>query len=164
MYVTREADYAVRSVLFLAGQGGRRKSAREISEAMAVTRSFLAKILQRLSKGNIVASTKGVGGDFKLTRPAVEVNLLEVITAVQGPSATNSCPLDKKLCSLSSTCAVHPVWVELRKEVEKKLEEQNFVDLAARQAAGRLLGGEGRPSEPAEKRMRRHRSSRAGRG
>jgi Rrf2 family protein len=91
-------------------------------------KSFLAKILQKLARASIVKSYRGVKGGFELARPPEEINLLEVIEAVQGPVAMNICALDEALCGFSSTCAIHPVWVDIRKEVERILRSKNFAD------------------------------------
>jgi len=130
MYVTRKADYAVRCVLHLSRNPGRIISVDEISGAMDVPRPFLAKILQRLMKAGLVGSTRGVKGGFRLARDPKDVNLLEVIEAIQGPSAANACAIDRKMCSLGARCAVHPVWVRIREKVERELREQDFAKLA----------------------------------
>jgi Rrf2 family protein len=129
MYITREADYAVRCILLLSKETDRIISAKEISKSMSIPRSFLAKILQRLSRKGIVKSTQGVSGGFQLGKKPREINLLEVIEAIQGPSAMSVCAIDKRVCSLSGTCAVHPIWVELREDVEKRLKRENFAKL-----------------------------------
>ncbi|RJQ15316.1 MAG: Rrf2 family transcriptional regulator [Nitrospiraceae bacterium] len=129
MYVTREADYAVRCVLHLSKSPEETVPANDISKSMSVPRSFVAKILQRLVKKGIVVSVRGVQGGFQLARKPKDINLLEVIEAIQGPSAANICALNKKTCRLSNTCAVHPVWVEIREMVEKKLKEKDFAAL-----------------------------------
>ena len=130
MYITRGADYAVRCILLLSKEPDRIISANEISKSMLIPRSFLAKILQRLSLKGIVKSTQGVSGGFQLAKKPGKINLLEVIEAIQGPSAMSICAIDKRICGLSGTCAVHPIWVELREDVEKRLKRENFAKLA----------------------------------
>lgn len=129
MFVTREADYAVRCVLLLTREAGRVVSANEISKTMSVPRTFLAKILQRLLKKGILKSTQGISGGYELARSPAEINLFDVIDAIQGPSAMTACAIDEKACSLSCSCVVHPVWVELRQEVEKRLKSESFAGL-----------------------------------
>ena len=129
MFVTREADYAVRCILFLSTETNRVVSVSEIAESMSIPRSFLSKILQRLSAKDIVRSTKGIAGGFQLTRAPREINLLEVIEAIQGPSAANVCAIDARSCNRSSTCAIHPVWVRLRRDIEDKLRAETFAEL-----------------------------------
>ena len=132
MYVTRKADYAVRCVLYLSRHPERVASVEEISGATLVPKSFLAKILQQLMKAGIVNSARGVKGGFQLAKKPKAINLLEVIEAIQGPSAANICAIDRKKCSLSRTCSVHPVWVEIREMAEKRLREENFEMLLMR--------------------------------
>jgi Rrf2 family protein len=132
MFITREADYAVRCVLFLSQEEGRVVNAKEISGSMTVSKSFLAKILQRLSKSGIVRSTQGIAGGFELAKKCASINLLEVIEAVQGPTAVNVCAVDKQNCDQSSTCPVHPVWVELRGDIERRLKRESFAGLIRR--------------------------------
>ncbi|MDA8433087.1 MAG: Rrf2 family transcriptional regulator [Nitrospiraceae bacterium] len=135
MQITRETDYAIRCVYYLAGKTGNVTMVDEISKEMNIPKSFLAKILQKLSKAEIVKSYRGVKGGFAIARGPKEISLLDVIEAVQGPVAMNICALDETLCGFSSTCTIHPVWVEVRKEVEKLLRDKNFSALRA--AGGR---------------------------
>lgn len=132
MYVTREADYAVRCILQLSRDPKTVMSVNEISEQMHIPKSFLAKILQRLVKAGIVVSNRGVKGGFQLARKPKDVSLLEVIEAIQGPAAMNVCAINSRLCSLSNTCTVHPIWIEIRKDVEKKLRGISFAKLTSK--------------------------------
>ena len=130
MYVTRKADYAIRCVLHLSREPETVTSVEDISRAMFVPKTFLAKILQRLMKAGIVNSTRGVKGGFQLAKKPKDINLLDVIEAIQGPSAPNLCAIDKRMCQLSGICTVHPVWVKIREIVEKELRKINFAKLS----------------------------------
>ncbi|GAB4539739.1 MAG: Rrf2 family transcriptional regulator [Thermodesulfovibrionia bacterium] len=126
MQINKETDYAIRCVLYLSGSNGRVVMANEIARAKRIPRAFLAKILQKLTKRGLVKSFKGIKGGFQLSKRPKEISLLDVIEAIEGPVAMNRCAIDKRMCSLSNTCSIHPVWVKLRKEVEKKLMVYNF--------------------------------------
>ncbi len=129
MQITRETDYAIRCVFYLAGKEDEVTMVDEIARNMDTPKSFLAKILQKLARANIVKSYRGVKGGFRLARKPRQINLLDVIEAVQGPVVMNICALDKKMCRLSGTCTIHPVWVEVRKQVEKMLSKRHFASL-----------------------------------
>jgi DNA-binding IscR family transcriptional regulator len=49
--------------------------------------------------------------------------------AIQGPAGINLCAVDSKKCKLSATCSVHPVWMDIRKEVERRLKKQTIAEL-----------------------------------
>ncbi len=130
MLVTRETDYAVRTVLYLAREPGRNANVAEIAQGMHIPKSFLAKILQRLVRHHILQSIRGVKGGFMLAKKPSKITLLEITEAIQGPTGINICVIDSRRCRLSSTCPVHPVWKEIRKEVERRLKKQTIAKLA----------------------------------
>jgi len=101
-----------------------------IADEMSIPKSFVAKILQRLAKGGIVKSFRGIKGGFQLAKAAREITLFDVIDTIQGPTAMNRCAVDKYSCRFSDACTVHPVWVELRGKVEEYLRKVTFEKLA----------------------------------
>lgn len=129
MQITREADYAIRCILYLSRRQGEITMVDEIAREMFIPKSFLAKILQKLSKAKLVKSYRGVKGGFKLIKKPKDINLLSVIEIIDGPVIMNICAINKKMCGLSERCSVHPIWVNLRKEMEQKLKQINFESL-----------------------------------
>ncbi len=131
MQVTREGDYGIRSVLYLARQPFKKVSyVNEISEEYKIPRSFLAKILQKLVKGKIVRSYRGVKGGFSLAKPAREITVLDVLEAIEGKLTMNVCLGDKKKCSFSKHCPSHILWVNVQAKVTEALKKANFEELA----------------------------------
>lgn len=126
MLVTRETDYAVRTVLHLARNPGTMASVTDIAGAMQIPRTFLAKIVQRLARRRILKSVRGSRGGFRLARPAARITLFEIMDAIQGPAPINDCAVDSRRCAFSSRCVVHPVWVDLRKQVESRLKRETI--------------------------------------
>lgn len=130
MQITRETDYAVRCVIHLAETDKEVVMVREIALESEIPKSFLAKILQKLSKGGIVQSLRGVKGGYQLAKQPSEISLLDVLEAMDGPCSMNICAIDKERCNLSATCSAHPLWVEVRKDVEARLRKWNFATLS----------------------------------
>jgi Rrf2 family protein len=131
MQLTREGDYGIRSVLYLARQPYKKVSfVTEISEEYKIPRSFLAKILQKLVKAKIVRSYRGVKGGFSLARQAKEISVLDVLEAIEGKLTMNICLADKKKCDFSRHCPIHSVWANVQMKVTDVLKKSNFDDLA----------------------------------
>jgi len=135
MLITRKADYAVRAVLYLAlwSEEGPTPVA-SLARAAEVPEAFMAKILQVLARRGIVTSERGVQGGFRLARDPAAISLLEVLEAVQGRLALNECVTEGHACHRSGTCAVHPIWAQVRHDVEDRLLASDFATLAARTA------------------------------
>lgn len=131
MRITREGDYGIRSVLYLARQPFKKVSfVNEISEDYKIPRSFLAKILQKLVKARIVRSYRGVKGGFSLARSPREISVLDVLEAIEGKLSVNLCIADKKKCNFSRNCPVHFVWQTVQSRVTDALKKSNFDELA----------------------------------
>lgn len=128
MQITRQTDYAIRCVLYMSEFPVKVIMVDEIAKAKAIPKSFLSKILQKLARAGIVKSYRGVNGGFQLTRKPRDISLLDVIESIE-PIAMNKCAINQRMCSLSDACSVHPVWVELRKDVEKSLRQYTFANL-----------------------------------
>lgn len=131
MQITRQADYAVRAVLYLAEQSnGRRAPTSEIARKQHIPPSFLAKIVSQLSVAGVVQTSRGARGGVSLARPSKEISLLEVVEAIDGPITLNECVLDPKACVFGSDCTVHDVWCNAQAELVEKLRHTNFQSLA----------------------------------
>ncbi len=128
--ITRKTDYAIRCVLHLAESEKEVVMVNEIAKGREIPKSFLAKIMQELAKAGIVESFRGVKGGFKLAKKAEEISLLDIVELMEGPVAMNICAVDKRKCNFNSTCSVHPVWVEIRKDVEDRLKQWSFAKMA----------------------------------
>ncbi len=131
MLVTRQTDYAVRCVLYLAKDEDQVSSVSEVSRKMHIPKTFLAKIFQKLVRAGLVTSVRGGNGGFRLAKRPGEITLLDIMHVFQGPAAINDCAVEGRKCRLSATCGVHPVWIEIREEVNKRLREKTIADLIA---------------------------------
>ncbi len=132
MEITQQADYAVRAVLELALQpAGVRLSCETIAQRHAIPLAFLTKSVARLATEGILRNQRGVNGGVQLARPAEDINLLEVVEAIDGPITFNRCNRKPSECSRSRTCLVHPIWAELCREFRTRLASYNFAAMAA---------------------------------
>ena len=132
MLITREADYAVRCVLYLAQKPDQRIIVNEIAERMHIPKHYLAKILQRLIREGIVDSIRGSKGGYRLLRSPKQITLLDIIGTIQGSVPVNVCAIDKRRCQMSLACSVHPIWVEIRRNIEKRLKQETIARLMKR--------------------------------
>lgn len=132
MQITRQADYAVRAVSFLARLSpGERVPTSLIAERQRIPQTFLAKIISQLSAAGIIRATRGARGGVALARGADSVNLLEVIEAIDGPVRLNECVTDPGVCSMNEICPVRSVWCKAQAELVERLQGTRFSQLTA---------------------------------
>ncbi|MDL2327787.1 Rrf2 family transcriptional regulator [Ruminococcaceae bacterium OttesenSCG-928-A11] len=138
MYITQEADYAIRIVRCLA-KCGRRRDARSISEEVNVTLRFSLKILGKLSGAGIVNSFKGNRGGYELARPAAEITLKDVLGAVEGPYAMSRCVGNGEgacTCGVTSNCAVQNTFKRISDSINTQLAAVNFATILEEEGCG----------------------------
>ena len=127
MQITRQADYAVRAVLFLARVGPDRMAATSaIAEDQSIPPSFLAKIVSQLSVAGLLQTSRGARGGVSLARPAEEISLLEVVEAIDGPILLNECVANTGNCTFRDSCPMRPIWVETQAELVGRLQAATF--------------------------------------
>lgn len=130
MQITRQADYAVRAVLYLAQRGsGARVSTAQVAQEQHIPPTFLAKIISQLSTAGVVRATRGARGGITLARQPDEINLLEIVEAIDGPVSLNECTHDPGLCVMGENCAVREVWCDVRAELVSRLKKTTFDQL-----------------------------------
>jgi Rrf2 family protein len=138
MQITRQADYAVRAVLYLAGLGeGGRAPTGQIARKQHVPPSFLAKIVSQLSVAGVLHTSRGARGGVSLARNPSEISLLEVIEVIDGPVALNECVADPDACAYRDDCPVHEIWCEAQADLLQRLTSTNFGTLLARRGNGK---------------------------
>ena len=133
MQITRQADYAIRAVRYLAKQGPNQRSATStVAHEMKIPPSFLAKIISQLSIAGLLHTSRGARGGVTLARDAKDISLLDVVEAIDGPILLNECVGDPADCEFSDDCLVHPIWVEAQESLVKRLRETRFDKLAVK--------------------------------
>lgn len=132
MHVTAKADYAVRAVVELVGSSQQApRKVDEIAQAQHIPLSFLENILTQLRSTGVVRSQRGPEGGYWLARPADEVNLAQVIRAVEGPLVGVRGQRPEEIEYEGSAKSLQQVWIALRSNLRKVLEHVTVADVAA---------------------------------
>ncbi len=130
MQITRQADYALRAVLYLSQQkNGERVATSTIAEEQRIPPSFLAKIISQLSIAGILHTSRGARGGVTLAREPKDITLLEVVEAIDGPIKLNECVGEDGTCIFEDKCPLRPVWCEAQQELLKRLKFSNFAQM-----------------------------------
>jgi Rrf2 family protein len=127
MQITRQADYAVRAVTYLARIGSERRAATsQIAQEQQIPPSFLAKIVSQLSVAGLLQTSRGARGGVSLARDPADITLLEVVEAIDGPILLNECVGDTGVCYFKDDCPMYPIWCEAQVELVNKLKTTSF--------------------------------------
>ena len=127
MQITRQADYAIRAVLYLARLGPNQRAATSIvAQEQKIPPSFLAKIISQLSIAGLLHTSRGARGGVSLAREPKEISLLDVVEAIDGPILLNECVNDNNTCSFEKDCPLHSIWTDAQVHLVKSLKAARF--------------------------------------
>lgn len=133
MQLTRAADYAIRVMIYMAGlPAGTTIRLRTLATEVAVPESFLAKVLQTLTRAGLVTSRRGPDGGFELLPSSMQATLLDVIDSIEGPVQLNCCLGEEGVCERKAWCPAHTVWAEAQIAMLSVLGRETLGELALR--------------------------------
>jgi len=111
-----------------------------IAHATGAPRNYLGKLLLQLSRHGLVESRKGLGGGFRLARPADQICLFDVIAAIEDVHRLSACVFSSGTCSDAKPCMLHARWSRVRDAFVTFLRETTVAELAANEiAAGHAM-------------------------
>jgi Rrf2 family protein len=131
MQITRQADYALRAMLYLAQlEPSQRAATSQIAEEQHIPPSFLAKIISQLSIAGLIHTSRGARGGVSLAHSPEEISILEVVEAIDGPIALNECTHNSGSCPFGESCPLRPLWCETQADLVDRLRKTNFAQFA----------------------------------
>ena len=138
MLFSTKAEYGVRLMVELGRHGGSEPlSLSTVAEAERLPLSYLEHLVARLRNADLVTSTRGAHGGYRLARPASEITMVEVVEALEGQIAPMECfhetPEGKVLCSHETdgdqACATKLLWTRVQGGVTRALAGTTLAEL-----------------------------------
>lgn len=132
MKFSTKATYGIRAIIRLAQnweQGN--LSLATIASEENISLGYLEKIFSKLKNKKIVVAEKGTTGGYCLSKKPSEINILEIINALEGDQDIFHC-LDekgKKYCSIKCHCDANSYLVKIQGELSKTLEKIKLSEL-----------------------------------
>ncbi len=121
---SKTCEYAIRALIFIAEKSvnGRRVGIKEIAEGIESPEYFIAKILQDLSRRQMVKSIKGPNGGFFHDAETLNKSLADIVRATDGDKVFSGCGLGLRQCSETRPCPIHNDFKIIRKNIQEMLE------------------------------------------
>jgi Rrf2 family transcriptional regulator, iron-sulfur cluster assembly transcription factor len=136
---SKACEYGIRSIIHIAAQShaGKRSSLKEIAAQIDSPEAFTAKILQILSRNNLIESSKGPQGGFEMDlKQMKQIKLSEIVSAIDGDGIYKGCALGLKTCSEKQPCPLHEQFKTIRSELRTMLENTSIYELSLNKKNG----------------------------
>ncbi len=142
MRLTTKGRYAVTAMLDLAFHSQAKPvTLTDIATRQTISLSYLEQLFSRLRKAGMVTGVRGPGGGYKLSRPSKDINIAEIISAVDEQVDSTKCGGEGN-CQNNQPCLTHDLWMGLSEQIRQYLsgislgsllEREFIVEVANRQ-------------------------------
>ena len=141
--LSQTVEYALRAMVCLAAYPESRVSAGALADQTRVPPDYLANVLQLLSKADLIAGRRGVGGGYQIARDPKEVRVLDVIRAVGSMDRITECPLGIEGHGTPLLCPLHHLVDKAIGAMIDVLEGHSLADVVEWTETGQPLCQEG---------------------
>jgi len=137
--LSKSSKYAIRAVLYLSLHSSVEKkySPKDIANAINIPAPFLAKILQSLTKDNVISSIRGRNGGFYLTNKNKNNPLILVVNSIDGLHKFHECLLGLPVCSDENPCPIHHAVSPFKKQLVDELTTKSIDNLTKEVSEGK---------------------------
>jgi Rrf2 family transcriptional regulator, iron-responsive regulator len=133
MRLTRQTNYAVRILMFCATNQGLSRVA-QIADFYDISEPFLFKILQALTKANLIETVRGRSGGIRLAGPADDMRLGDVVRKIEDNFDLVECfEPGETQCPLISSCGMSEALKEALDAFFAVLNRYTIADLTDKQ-------------------------------
>jgi len=138
--ISKIVDYGILVLTHMASRPAHVCSAAELAGELGLGQPVVSKVLKLLAQRDLVASTRGAHGGYRLGRDATLINVAEIIDALEEqPFGLTECTALPGACSVEGACHIRSHWQRINRIVRRTLESVTVAD---------MLDGEG-PGAPA---------------
>ncbi|MBF0272153.1 MAG: Rrf2 family transcriptional regulator [Magnetococcales bacterium] len=129
--INRMTEYATIVMVRLAAEQSQPISAAGLAAEIPLAPTTLRKLLQVLANRGLLISRKGRNGGFILARPASEINLAQVMDAMNDPLELIPCHNPTSVCTLAHVCKPRPHWMRINQGIRSLLENTTLTQMIA---------------------------------
>lgn len=130
MQLNITTDYALRTLLCLE-KTGKRSTAQQIADTMAIPERYVMKVLKRLKKAGYIIAVPGNQGGYELTKELRDIYISDILILMEPTVRINRCLEEDEYCSRNAvqTCPVRKFYVGLQSEIMKRIEKISLQDI-----------------------------------
>ena len=127
--VTKLTDYATVVMTCLAAAGDDVLSAQQLAERARLELPTVSKLLKQLAQADLVVSTRGINGGYRLARAPERITIADIVTAMEGPIGMTECSAHAGLCGHESHCGVRVNWQRINHAIAGALASVTLADM-----------------------------------
>lgn len=111
---------------------------KDVAERHQISEKYLWNLIGPLKTAGLINAVRGSYGGYSIARPPAEVNLKDIICAVEGPLCLVECVRDPSICERAQTCVTRDIWCEVSGKILQVLEAITLQDMIDKQKSKKV--------------------------
>ncbi|MBI3963470.1 MAG: Rrf2 family transcriptional regulator [Candidatus Kerfeldbacteria bacterium] len=136
--ISTRTDYGIRVLAAIAERGiDATVSLGTIAQEKKLPLRYIAQIAVQMKRAGLLTSKEGVGGGYRLARPAQDIRVSDVFDALEGQVLPLQCEVDhanRRYCTDKEHCTSYRLWLQLRVQMQDLLSRTTIASLATANA------------------------------
>jgi Rrf2 family transcriptional regulator, cysteine metabolism repressor len=133
MKISTRTRYGMRAMVEVAGGYPEKPvSLRHVAEQQAISLKYLEQLMIKLKQAGLIRSVRGLHGGYLLTCDPAEMNLKDIVIALEGPLALVDCVANAPNCKKFKDCVTRALWEQMTQALVDVLDGTTLADLAAK--------------------------------
>lgn len=129
MQISRKSEYAIHSLMILAFNCGQELSVDELAAMQEISRTYLAKVMQKMAGAGLVQSSKGFNGGYTLAVQPTEISLARIVALFEEEATFYDCMDVERGCPFGKRCLIHYAFHKAYTSMLAELERVHLADL-----------------------------------
>ncbi len=132
--MSTKGRYAVMAMIDIGANGaGKPVSLSDIAERQDISQEYLEQLFGKLRRANLVASSRGPGGGYMLAREAADIQMADIINAVDEELQFTRCDGDAvDGCVRGERCCAHDLWSSMGRQMMNFLDSISLDDVVSK--------------------------------
>lgn len=129
MRMSKKTEYAVHSLVIIACNSGSHIQLEELAERQNISKSYLAKVMQELSKTGVIKANPGVNGGYYMGKEPVDITLADIFRIFEDTPKSISCQFTNRSCDAEGMCEITKRVGKAFEKLYEELEQTTLADL-----------------------------------
>jgi len=130
MKLSKTTQYAIRLLVVLSSNPNKLLAIKDIADELDIPYKYLTAIVTVLVKANFIKSSKGRNGGIKLSQKPHEINIIQILDALEEPCCDNECLLGTGVCNNRSECPLHESLEDAKQIIIEVFANKTLADLS----------------------------------
>jgi len=127
--ISKLTDYATVILSYMARDQNQQHAATEIADDTGIAAPTVSKILKILTRAEVLNSTRGAKGGYRLAHTPDHISVAAIISALEGPISVTECSLSVSDCDQSEGCGIHANWGLINRAIQSTLDSITLADM-----------------------------------